>query len=94
MVLDIPLWGQWGILGISMGMNVFVAVEFVRGTWTSRKNLDDAQKNTETFQKAWEISESTKDGLIEVTNKLLVGQETMLRILQSRPAPKRNDETS
>jgi hypothetical protein len=92
-LISLPLWSQLGILGLSLSLNVFIVIEFVRGTWTSRKNLEDAQKNTETFQKAWEISESTKDGLVDVTNKLLVGQETMLRILQSLPAPPHHEET-
>lgn len=90
---SIPLWGQWGILGLSLGLNMFIVIEFVRGTWTSRKNLEDARENTKIFQSAWEISESTNDGLVDVTNKLLVGQNTMLRILQSIPGPPRHEES-
>jgi len=91
-LIGIPLYGQLGILGLSLSLNIFIVVEFVRGTWTSRKNLEDARENTKIFQSAWEISESTNDGLVDVTNKLLVGQDTMLHILQSIPGPPHHKE--
>lgn len=81
----IPIWGQWGILGLSIGLNIFGAVEFIRGTWTSRRNLDQVQKVADTYLHAWEVSEKKWEVVGPTLNNLVVTSDTILRILEAAP---------
>lgn len=87
MLLDIPIWGQWGILGISMGFNIFIAVEFIRGSWTSRRNLDQVQKMADTWQNAYFVSDKKWEAVGPTLNNLVVTSDTILRIIQAAPHP-------
>ena len=91
MIETVPLWGSFSVIGVLVGIIVTVMIMDLRGDRVSRKQLDQVQKIADTFQKAWEISEQTKEGLVDVLNKLTVGQDTILRILQSYP-PSSEDE--
>ena len=90
----IPVFAQWSILGLSIGMNLFVLVEFIRGTWTTRKNLDQVQRLADTFQKAWEVSEKKWEAVGPVLNNLMVTSDTILHIIQAAPRPPRNGDSS
>jgi hypothetical protein len=83
----IPIWGQWGILGLSLGLNIFGAVEFIRGTWTSRRNLDQVQKVADTYLHAWEVSEKKWETVVPTLNNLVVTSDMILRIIESAPRP-------
>jgi len=83
----IPIWGQWGILGLSLGLNIFGAVEFIRGTWTSRRNLDQVQKVADTYLRAWEVSEKKWETVVPTLNNLVVTSDMILRIIESAPRP-------
>lgn len=89
----IPIWGQWGILGLSIGLNIFGAVEFIRGTWTSRKNLDQVQKLADTFQHAWEVSEKKWETVVPTLNNLVVTSDTILRIIEAAPIPPHKEDS-
>lgn len=94
MLEQIPLWGSFSVIGVLVGIIVTVIVLLFRGDLTTRKHLDQVFKISESWQKAWEVSEQTKQGQAEVLNKLLVGQDTMLRILESRPLDRVPNVTS
>lgn len=85
---DIPLWGQWGLLGLSLGMNIFIAVEFIRGTWTTRKNLDQVQKVADTFKDAWEASDKKWETVGPILNNIVGVQESILHHLEDNTRPR------
>lgn len=88
----IPLWGQWGILGLSLSLNLFFLVQWVRGVIVSHKMVEQANSTTsqvqgvaDTFQKAWQIEVARNDKYAEAVNKLTVQGETALRMLEALP---------
>lgn len=88
----IPLWGQWGLFGLSVSLNLFFLVQWVRGVIVSYKMVEQANSTTvqvqgvaDTFQKAWQIEVARSDKYAEAVSKLTVQGETMLRILETLP---------
>lgn len=88
----LPIAGQYGILGLSLGLNVFFLVQWVRGVIVSHKLVEQANATTaqvqsiaDTMQKAWETEMARGDKMGETLNKILVQGETTLRILEARP---------
>lgn len=80
---DLPLWSQWGIFGVSMALNIFFLAQYIRGELVNRKQVDVIERVGQTYLKAWEISENTKQGHVEVLNKLLTSSDTQLQILNA-----------
>lgn len=88
----IPLWGQWGLFGLSLSLNLFFLVQWVRGVIVSYKMVEQANSTTEqvqgvadTFQRAWQIEMERADKFAEAVNKLTVQGETTLRMLEALP---------
>lgn len=84
---EVPLWGQWSVLGMSIGLNVTFVLLFVRGIIVSRAQLDQVQKTADMFQLAW--SNTQKDGA-EMKQMLLdvsVGMKTMAKVIEALPKP-------
>lgn len=102
-VSDILSWdnvGDVGFTGLLVVIVIFFTVQWVRGELVSRKQLEQVQKIAETFREAWEVSERSNDvlresvqGQTEVLNRLLLGQETMVKILKASPAYQESDES-
>jgi len=99
MPTELPLWGQFSVVVILVSIIIAILLMFFRGDIATRKQIDQVQKIADTFQKAWETSEharetaeSTNQGQADVLNKILIGQETMARVLDSMPSrPHRDD---
>lgn len=92
MFSDIPVWGEWSILGLSLGFNLWIAVQYVLGKIPTQASITQANQTTEqalkmadTWQHAWEISESRNDKMAESLEKIVVMGETTLRLLEARP---------
>ncbi len=92
MFSDIPLWGQLSILGLSLGFNLWIAVQYVLGKIPTQASIEQANKTTEQalqmadmWQHAWEISENRNDKMAESLEKMVVTGETTLRLLEARP---------
>ena len=92
MELTLPIWGQWGILGLSLGFNVFYAVQRMLGKIPSQDVVDQANRTTEQalmmadkWQHAWEVAEARSDKNAETLEKVVVTGETVLRILENLP---------
>lgn len=95
-LLEIPLWGQWGILGMSLGFNLFILVSIVRGVLVPYNRVEDANKNTDRWQQGFENSEQTKHEVIDLMRQLMVTSQTMERILNALPTipvPQREGDT-
>jgi hypothetical protein len=82
---EIPLWGQWGLLGFSMGLVLFFMVQFIRGELVSRKQLEDAQRASDSWQHAWEVSQQTNHEVVALLGQLTVTTQTMERVLNALP---------
>jgi len=93
MIEGIPLWGSASVIGVLLSMLAAVVVMLFRGDIATRKEVDQVQKVADTLHKAWEtaehgreIAEETNRGQAEVLNKILVGQDTMMRVLDALPS--------
>ncbi len=79
-------FGPLGILlGISLGFNIFIIIEFVRGTWTSRKNLDQVQKISDQYQQAWEKAMENQAKSTDILSRLTVVADTIEHFIKSMP---------
>lgn len=88
----IPTWGQWGLFSLSLSLNLFFLVQWVRGVIVSYKMVEQANSTTaqvqgvaDTFQKAWQIEVARSDKYAESLSKLTAQGDTMLRILEALP---------
>jgi hypothetical protein len=73
------------LLTLSLGLNVTWIILLARGILATRAQLDAVQKMADTFQKAWEVSESKGEVQTDTLNRLLTTSDTVLRILEARP---------
>lgn len=80
---SLPSWSQWSIFGLSFSLNVFLLVQFIRGELVSRKQVDAIERVGQGYQKAWEISENTKQEGADVLKHLVASSDTALQILQA-----------
>lgn len=83
---ELPIWGQWGILGLSLGMNLFFLVRYATGQWVARSRLEDEQKNSASWQHAWEVSMETNHAATSLLAQLTVTAQTMEKVLNALPA--------
>lgn len=84
---DVPVVGQWTIMGLSLALNIFVAIQFVRGEATTRKHVDQVQKTADSWQRAWETSMQVQASMTTVLEKMMTVAETMEHLLVSLPQP-------
>jgi hypothetical protein len=84
-LIDVPVWGQWTILGLSLAWNVYVAVRIIIGALVPYNRVEAEQKNTATWVHAWEVSEQTKHEATELARQLLVTTGTMEKVLKALP---------
>lgn len=71
------------LLGISLSVNVFILIEFVRGTWTSRKNVEEVQKMADTFQAAWAVSQENQTRSAELLVRMTALADTIEHFFDS-----------
>jgi hypothetical protein len=81
----IPIWGQWGLLGLSVSINLFLLTRFAMGLWVSRAQLEQVQKVADTFQQAWSTDQQTKHEAIALTTQLTITAQTMEKVLNALP---------
>lgn len=88
----IPIWGQWGLVSLSLSLNLFTLVQWVRGVIVSFKIVEQANSTTaqvqgvaDTFQRAWQIEVARADKYADSLSKLTVQGETVLRVLEALP---------
>ena len=92
MIEGIPIWGSLSIISVLLTVIATIIIMLFRGDIATRKEVDQVQKLADTMQKAWEISEhgreiqeNTIQGQAEVLNKLVVGQDTILKVMDALP---------
>ena len=92
MIEGIPISGSMSIIGVLLTIISTVIIMLLRGDIATRKEVDQVQKLADTMQKAWEtsehgreIQENTIQGQAEVLNKLVVGQDTILKVMDALP---------
>lgn len=92
----IPIWGQYGLVGLSLSLNIFFIVQFLRGEIVTRKELDQVQRMSDTWQKGWEVSQQNQSLWSELASRFGVVADTMEHLLTSLPpiAKKKDGEDS
>lgn len=85
LIESIPLWGSFSVLGVSLALNLFLLTQLIRGELATRREMDQVQKTADTFQHAWEIEKQSNEGLVEALNKVVVGMDTVQRMLEAAP---------
>lgn len=84
-ILDIPIWGQLSVMGLSLGLNVFFIIQMARGILVPYNRVEDANKNTDRWQHAWEIGEQTKHEATALLGQLTVTALTMEKVMNALP---------
>lgn len=82
---ELPLWGQWGILGLSIGFNIFCLIRYANGLWVARTQLEDVMKSRDMWQHAWEVSQQTNHDVTQLLVQLTVTAQTMEKVLNALP---------
>lgn len=82
---DIPLWGEWGLLGLSVSLNIFFIVQGARGLLVPYNRVEDEKKNTNLWQHAWEVKEHTTAEATALVSQLTVTAKTMEKVLNALP---------
>lgn len=82
---DIPLWGEYGVLGLSLGLNIFVVVSLLRGILATRPQLDAIQKVADSWQQAYQDSMANQKDNALTMEELAVLTKTFSHFLESLP---------
>lgn len=82
---SIPLWGQWGILGLSLSLNIFFISQLFRGEIPTRRELDQVQKTADTFQAAWATSQADNSEQKMMIVEIAAGMKTVTKFIHSLP---------
>lgn len=81
----LPLWSQWGIMGVLVAVIVYVAIEFIRGDITTRKHLEQVQKLADTFKDAWVADQQIKADLASAVARMETLSDTFEHFINSLP---------
>lgn len=82
---DIPLWGQWGILGLSISINLYFFVRLAIGGLVPHQQVDDEKKTSESWRLAWQVSQETSQNAATLLSQLTVTAKTMEKVLNALP---------
>lgn len=88
---ELPIWGQWSILGTLVSIIVFVLVRVLQGELVPRKQLDAVQKTADSWQKAWETAMQVQASTTIVLERVNTLADTLEHVLTSLPAPTQGD---
>lgn len=84
---ELPVWGQWSVLGILLSVIVFGVVLVLKGLLVPRSQLDAVQKTADSWQKAWETSMQVQASTTIVLERVNTLADTLEHVLTSLPAP-------
>lgn len=94
LLAELPVVGQWTVLGISFALNVYWIIQLLRGEMPTRRELDQVQRTSDMWQRAWEASQE-----VQVKNAVTMEQftslvarmhplaDTLEHVLESLPKP-------
>lgn len=84
-IVNIPIWGQYGILGFFIGCTIFFATQYFRGEWVNRKQLEDEQKVSNSWREAWGVSQQTNHDTAQLLSQMIITSQTMEKVLKALP---------
>lgn len=87
----LPIWSQWGIIGVLVAVLVYIVIEFIRGNLVARKQLDQVQKMADTFKDAWIAEQQVKTDLSNSVVRLTDVADTIEHFIKSLPNPGADD---
>lgn len=82
---SIPIWGQWGILGLSLSLNIFFIAQLFRGEIPTRRELDQVQKTADTFQAAWATAQADNSEQKGMIVEIADGMRTVTKFINALP---------
>lgn len=82
---SIPIWGQWGLFGLSLSLNIFFIAQLFRGEIPTRKQLDQVQKTADTFQAAWATAQADNSEQKTMIVEIASGMKTVIKFINSLP---------
>lgn len=89
---DLPITGQWTILGVLVGIIVFILVQFFRGEIVTRKHLDQVQKIADGWRESWGTTMQVQASTITILERMVALADTFEHFLESLPkAPPETD---
>lgn len=83
---EIPIWGQWGVLGLSIGINLYFFIRLAIGALVPHQQVDDEKKTSESWRLAWQVSQETSQNAAGLLSQLTVTAQTMEKVLNALPA--------
>lgn len=87
----LPIWSQWGIIGVLVAVLVYIVIEFIRGNLVARKQLDQVQKMADTFKDAWIAEQQVKTDLADAVMRLTDVADIIEHFIKSLPRPGDDD---
>jgi len=81
----LPAWSIGGIAVLLLSLIILIVRAYVNGDIVPRKQLEDAQKNADRFERAWETSQNNHAAFGEAVTKLGVLTQTFAHFLASLP---------
>lgn len=82
---SLPIWGQWGLLGVLLGVVVFVIYAIINGKLVTRSQVEQVQQMADTYLRAFEVAQSTTEQQGRLLESLTTTSESMQKLLDSLP---------
>lgn len=87
----LPIWSQWGIVGVLLAGYAWLAVQYVRGNLVPRKQLDQVQKVADTFKDAWTADQQTKADQAALLASMTTAASAFEHAFNSLPVPDKSE---
>lgn len=84
-LLQVPVWGQWSIMGSIFAILVFVITQMVRGELISKSHLDRERELAELWKDAWEKERQASTQYAESVTRNIELIETLKAVLNALP---------
>lgn len=82
---SLPIWGQWGLLGVLLGVVVFVIYAIINGKLVTRSQVEQVQQMADTYLRAFEVAQNTTEQQGRLLESLTTTSESMQKLLDSLP---------
>lgn len=92
-MLDIPVWGQWSVAGLLLGLIGFVIVSVIRGDLTTAKHLQQEMERSKAWQEAYIEERKVSAAQRDMIARLVAVADVMEKFLQALPQVGDDDDT-
>ena len=85
LVSTLPFWGQASLFGLSLSINIYIAVMWIKGKIVSLQQLETVMHMADTWQKGWETSQANETRLGESVVRLTGLTDVFEHFIHSLP---------